>query len=346
MKSNLIGTNDTATMLEAINATPRPRTFLRDRLFGTQQVTFETQHVMLDFIKGKRALAPFVSRYIGGKLVETQAMTTKLYIPPMVAPRGIIRGDQAFGRAAGEVIGGSMSPDERMDQQKAEKLVLHDNLITRREEWMCAKLLGTGVIPIVGEGVKDEIDLGFTNTDTLSGTACWGSTASKPIEDLRGWKATCIKLSGITPDTMVLGEDAADAFLEDTRVQQMLDRQNMNIGKVDIQDLPNGAEYLGTIVGVDVFAYPEWYIDDTTGVETPMIAANAAILFPSVNRAVGSKMLYGAYYDVEDETTYVGARIPRTWTDKPSNQRFMEVVSFPVPQVADADSWLVATVVE
>lgn len=345
MKSNLIGTFDTVAMIGALDATPRPRTFLRDRLFGGRFTSFETQHVAADFKKGKRSMAPFVNRNIGGKLVEAMSWATQLYTPPMVAPRAIFRGDEALGRAYGEVIGGSMSPDERAAAAVARRLDEHDWLITRREEWMLAKMLATGTIVIAGEGVSDEINLNFTNTDTLAGNNVWGGTTSKPVENIRYWKRVVLQQSGVTPDTMVLGADASDAFLEDTHVQALLDKKNAMVGQVNLADLPNGVEYIGNIAGVDIFCYPEWYIDDSTGLETAIIPTDKAILFPSAARNPGAQMLYGAYYDVEDEATYVGSRIPRSWTDKDKNARYIEVVTFPVPFMPDADSWLVATVI-
>jgi hypothetical protein len=346
MKNNLIGTYDTATMLPAINGTTRPKTFLRERLFGGRLTAFETQYVIADFQKGKRALAPFVSRIIGGTLVEKLNMTTSRMEPPMVAPRGVFRGVEAFERMPGEVIGGANSPDERAIAAITAQMALHDDMDTRTEEFMCAQMLANGVMTIKGEGVDTQIDLGFTQTDTLSGASCWDGNSANIRKNIRDWKRIVIQSSGITPDTMLLGSDAADAFLSDETILAQLDKRNAQMGAIDIRDLPNGAQYLGYIEGVDVFGYDEWYIDPVTGVETPMIGADKAIICPSAARNPRAQMLYGAYYDVEDQTTYVGARIPRTWTDKGSNVRFLEVISFPLPFMPDVDAWLTADVLE
>ncbi len=346
METNLIGTYDTATMLPALNATPMPRTAIADRLFGGRFTAFPTKYVLFDIQKGKRAMAPFVSRYMGGKLVEKLAMSTPRYEPPMVGSKTIFHGDEAFERMPGEIIGGDMSPEDRMSAAVAGQLGLLDGMTARRIEWMCAQMLATGSIVIAGEGVSDTIDLGFTNTDTLSGTSCWGGTESDIVGNIREWKRAIVKASGITPDTMYLGENAATAFLADSNVQALLDVRNIGVGAINLQDLPNGTEYLGRIAGVDVFGYDEWYIDDTTAVETPMIPVNSAILCPSAARNPGAEMLFGAFYDVADKVTYQGPRIPRAWADKEKNAEFLELLSFPVPKMPDADSWLVATVVE
>lgn len=343
--SNLIGTFDTAEMLTAINATPRPKRFLRERLFGGRERTFETTYVMAEFMKNKRHMAPFVSRYIAGKAQGKQPFTSSAYTPPRLAPMQVFNGEEAFERGIGEVIGGSSSPEERMALTYAREMTAQDHGLTRREEWMIAKMLGTGKIPIVGEGVKDEIDLTHTLTDTLAGTAVWGGTTSNPINNLRYWKRVIIQKSGLTADTAVLGDDAADALLSDATVREMLDNRNSEYGRMMSQDLPNGAEYLGNLAGIDLFNYPEWYIDDETGLETAMIPAKAAIIFPSASRNPDAQMLYGAWYSVKEGRSYVGSRIPREWVEEGANQRLIQVQAFPLPFVPDVDSWLIAQVV-
>jgi hypothetical protein len=346
LADNLIGTFETGELLEGLNQSLRPRRFLLERVFGGNFRAFETQHVLVDWKKGRRRMAPFINHRIGGKLVERTSWATNIYTPPMIGPRDIYTGEGAMGRAFGEVIGGSMSPTDRDAAAMADALGEHDDLITRRIEWMAAQLLATGVIPIVGDGVEDTIDVGFDHTDTLSGTSCWGESASDIRGDLRRWALSILQRTGILPDTCILGLDAVTAFSKDANLKEELDVRNLMIGSATQQNLPNGAMYLGTIDGIEVFGYPEWYIDDTTGVETAMIPADAAILFPSAGRNPGARIVYGAFYDVEDRTTYVGPRIPRTWTDKGANCRYTEVISRPVPVIPDSDSWLVAKVIE
>lgn len=344
METNLVGTFDTFEMLEAINATPRPRTFFRETCFGGRQHESLTKYVTADFMAHNRALAPFVNRYMGGKLIEKTPFESRRYEPPMVAPRAVFRGDEAFERGFGEVIGGNTDPDSRMAQLTARELNKHDLMVTRREEWMIAQLLTTGVITIVGEGVTDSIDLNHTNQVVLSGTSLWGQADAEPIMNLRDWKRQVIRLSGITPDTMVLGATAAKEFLKDSQVQSLLDNRRMNLGNVNPRDVPSGAIYIGTIEGVDIYEYPEWYIDDATGTEMPLIPDTAAILFPSAARNPGALMVYGAYYDMAKKAVVAGARIPRSWIDEPKNVQFTELVSMPLPVIPHVDSWLIATV--
>lgn len=344
MAQNLIGTFDTADMLEAINATPRPKTFLRVRLFGGRKREFTTEHVTADFMKGKRHLAPFVSRYRAGRLQEKLSFDRSVYTPPRIAPMQAFNGSEAFKLPAGKLVGAPNDPADNMAQFMAREMAQQDDGITRREEWMLAKMLTTGVIPIVGEGVVDEIDLNHDLTETLSGDDQWDSVESNPLNDIRRFKKAVAKSTGLTPDTAILGEDVANALLDHEGLRVKLDTWNATYGALTSQDLPNGVEYLGRLSGVDLFTYDEWYVDDTTGLETPMIPDNQLIMFPSAERNPGAQMLYGAYYDIEDGTTYVGERIPRQWTEKGPNQLFVQVQAYPIPFIPDVDSWIRVTV--
>jgi len=340
-----IGTFDTAEMLEAINRTPRPRKFLRERLFGGRVRTFISQYVLADFMKGKRHITPFVSRYVQGVLQEKLPFDRRTYTPPRLAPMTAWSGDEAIDELApGEVIGALMDPEARLAQRITLELNQQDNGMTRREEWMLAKLLSTGVIPIVGQGVSDEIDLNHTLTDTLLADARWGQADADIIGNIREWKTEVIKSSGLTPDTLVLGQDASAALMKDDTIIQIMRAVNIQYGQMIQENLPNGAEYLGHLVGVDVFAYPEWYIDDDTQDLAPMIATDAAILFPSASRNPEAKMLYGSWYNVKEQRTYVGERIPRKWVEEGPNVEYVQLQAFPLPFVPDADSWLTAVV--
>ncbi len=75
-----------------------------------------------------------------------------------------------------------------------------------------------------------------------------------------------------------------------------------------------------------------------------MIPDTEAVLCCSAQANPAQKMVFGAHYEVSDQTTYVSDLIPRVWVDKGSNTRFMEVVSYPVPIIPDADSWKDVTV--
>lgn len=75
----------TYELLVAVERMFRPTTLFRDTFFN-REVTFASEAVLMDYRKGSRKMAPFVSRNGGSVNVDRTGFTTKQYIPPMMAP--------------------------------------------------------------------------------------------------------------------------------------------------------------------------------------------------------------------------------------------------------------------
>ena len=161
---------DPRTMGRLVSRMPPVRTFFRDTFFRHTE-TFATKSVDVDFKKGNRALAPFVHPKMPGKTVPNRGYTTKTYTPPMMLPQKVTTVDDLLSRMAGENPYSGKTPADRAVEKLARDFSELDEMITRREEWMCAQALYTGVIPIVGEGIKEEINFNFTNTETITEAA-------------------------------------------------------------------------------------------------------------------------------------------------------------------------------
>ena len=68
-----------------------------------------------------------------------------------------------MARSPGESLYSGKTPAERAVEKIADDFKELQEKIVRREEWMCAQAIFTGKIPIVGEGINEEIDFNFTN---------------------------------------------------------------------------------------------------------------------------------------------------------------------------------------
>lgn len=333
---------ETRTMLKAVEEMKPAKTFLRDTFFGDTE-TFETEHVDIDIIKGKRKVAPFVAPVVAGKVVENQGYTTKSYKAPLVKPKKITNAEQLLKRNPGESIYSSKSPDERAAEKLGKDLVELDDMITRREEVMCAQALFEGKITVKGDGYDDEINFNLTNTETLTNSDRWtDTTGSDPYEDLKEWRLEIMKASGMTPDICVMASDVVSDFINHPKIQKLLDIRKVEIGKIEPQQLPNGATYIGTLasLGLDIYSYDEWYYDEATEADKPMVPAGTVLI--GSTRAQ-FKRLYGAIVDAE-EGTFVGERFPRSWTQKDPSARFIEMQSRTLPVPAQIDSIYVAKV--
>lgn len=333
---------DTRTMIEMLAAMKPARTFLKETFFGGDPVTFDTEYVDIDIIKGKRRMAPFVSPNVGSKTIERQGYQTNTYKPVLVAPDTITTAQDLLKRAPGEYVYGTMSPDERAAQQLGRDMAELDNLITRREEWMCAQALFNGQIHMVGEGVDETVDFGLTHNEVLAAGSRWNEDTSDPLANLRAWRRAIIQDSGVSPDTVVMGSDAIDAFISHAKVKDALDNRRVDLGQINPQALPNGVTYYGFIrdVGVDIYGYDEWYLDDA-GQEQPMVPTKK-VLMGSKNAR--TDFLYGAVVDAA-RGTFALPRVPKSWVQEKPSARFIQIASRPMPVPVQIDAFYVAQVV-
>lgn len=339
---------DPRTMLAAVAAMMPVNTFLKDTFFSNEN-TFATETVDVDYYKGRRKMAPFVSPRVAGQVMDRQGFTTKSFKPAMVKPLRIITGDDINKRSMGENIYSAKKPDQRAAELLAQDLMDLDEAITRREEWMVSQVLFTGQVHILGEDVDQVMDFDFTNKQTLSGTDLWTDKEnSDPIADLKQWRLAVLQKSGVTPDRVVMASDVVDAFVNHPAVQKVMDNTRIILGKIEPQTLPNGVTYIGSIssLGLDIYSYDEWYFDEETQTEKPMIPAGSLMLGSTRAR---SSMLYGAVHLVDPNTknfkTFEGSRIPNSWVQENPPARFLQINSRPLPVPHEVDSWYVAKVI-
>jgi len=338
-------------MWEMIRQMLPTKTFLRDTFFP-RVVTFDTESVLVDYSKDKRYMAPFVSEKLGGSNVVMEGFETREFTPVKVAPQTTTNAGHITSRMMGEPLFGGLSPAERAALKIGEDYRKLEDMITRREEWMCSQVLFSGKIPLIGKGVNKEFDFGFDNYIVPDTT--WDDLVnSRPIELLQELEERIHKSSGLNPDIVIMSRDAAKAFTANKDVRELMDNARLVGGVMIPHDLPNGAKYLGRLLNpaVDIYTYDEWFIDDfTTPGETvtkPMIPPGR-ILMGSTQ--IHGSVLYGAVtlLDKATETfvTYEGRRIPDTWTEKNPDQRLIRLSSKPLPVPGYFDGWCVAEVLE
>lgn len=348
--ANEVSIYEPRTMGRVVQKLPPVRTFFRSTFFRNEE-TFVTKNVDVDFKKGSRKVAPFVSRLIGGKIVPNTGYETKTYTPPLVAPEKVTTIDSLLERSPGENMFSGRTPAERAVLKMSEDFVELREQITRREELMCAQAIFTGQIPVIGDGVNEVIDFHFTNKEKITTAAKkWTADSSDPIADLKRWHETVQKTGFTNCDICVMGSDVANAFVNNAKVKDLLDVKNYALAVIQPKQLPNGTTYIGTIheLGLDIYKYNEWYLDDWTNPDAPedkplVPADSLALLSTSANYS----MYYGAITLIDEATgvfrTVEGKYVPDTWAKRKPARRFLSLSSAPLCVPHDVDSWFVAT---
>jgi hypothetical protein len=325
----------------------------------------DREQIDVDTKTGVRRLAPFVNPNVGvGKAMDRIGFQTDTVTPPMVAPKRPLTVSDLQKRLPGENIYSGQTAEERAGMLLGQDLAELDEDITRVEEWMCAQALfnasgAASVIPCVGDdysasfsfardaslihaapGASAANGLGTASpTSTKLTTArCWDqSTADIPVQ-IRQIKRRVAQLTGITIDYAICGAAAADALLKApslTGLTGLLNTLRMDLGQIKPEELGDGVTYIGTFAGtgVDVFAYDEWYVDPTDGVEKPIVSDKLVGFGSSRSYTV---MRYGAVgvtsgLDQQAQLALVaGRRVPESWIQREPAVRFLKVSARPL----------------
>ena len=350
---NTVSIYEPRTMMGVIRKLPPVHTFFRSTFFSREK-TFVTKSVDMDYKKGARKLAPFVSREIGGKVVPNTGYTTETYTPPFIAPDRVTTIDDILDRQPGESLYSGRTPAQRAVIQMSEDFTDLREMILRREEWMCAQAMLTGKIVVLGEGVKDTIDFRFTNLIDISKDAKrkWkGGTVQNKYADLKAWHEKVQKEGFTNCNVCIMASDVVTEFLMDEQIQKLLDVKNYALAVIKPTQKENNVTYIGTIheLGLDLYQYNEWYVDDWTDpanpVELPMVPAGTLMM---ASTHAKYSMYYGAISILNQRTekweTVAGKYVPDTFIKKRPDRRFLSLQSAPVPVPHEVDSWITVKV--
>ena len=263
----------------------------------------------------------------------------------------IAAADQLLTRLPGEDLYSGMTPAQRAAQKLMEEYATLNDATTRREEWMAVQAIMTGSIPVVGEGVNEVIDFGFTNKVTLSGDNKWGGSKADIQGNLGDWVDKVLHGGFANVDMAILGKTAKKHLFNDATIQKMLDNRRMNMGELAPRDLPNGVRYLGRLTdpSLELYSYGEVYYDDWTDPEEPatkpLVPDNQVVLISSRPNYM---LAYGLCTYIDDASqmwvTAQTSRLLRSYVEHHPDRRMVELQTHPLPIPDKVDSWMVATV--
>lgn len=343
----------TRFMGEVLKQMYPPKRFLMDTFFSNQKKV-ETQNIDIDIRKGKRLLASYINPLQEAKFVERIGYETKSIKLPYT--REIMRtgAEDLLNRDIGRhIYDPAGSPAKRAAQQLGEDLAELENRIVRRMEWNAASVLDTGVVNIVGEGVNYSIDFGMNaaghvvNADTM-----WDQVGADPLADLASWIKKIEEDSGLSPTHCIMGSDALDKFLADTKVKGLMDMLKVNIGQIQPDKLGDGVIFVGTLkypgVFIDIYHYSEIYVDGN-GAKQNLVPSKHVWL--ATDKAY-TTTFFGPIYNLRaaNELGVQGGLIsgfnfvPSTWIEDNPSARNLMLESSPLCAMHQCDAFLSATV--
>ena len=333
------------TMVEALRQNPAPRRFFMKTFFSRQR-THTTEAVEIDIQKTKRRMAGYANPINSAKVVEREGFVTKTVKPAYLKEKVPLRVKDLLTRQMGDTMYDPVTPAQRAAALIGEDLRMLDSRFVRREEFMCAEALLTGKINIVGDGVSDVVDFGYEPGEhvvTLSGTSCWNAADGDPMKDMDDWRIILNKRSGLLPNVAIVGGKVYWAVINNPKVKERLDNRRVELGTIKPADLPEGIRYLGTLQPsmLDIYAYDEWYTDPVDGKDKPLVPEDVVLLGSTQARC---EMNYGLIQNLKNPAAV--SRFPSSWIEEDGSAQWLQLESAPLPNLYQADAFLVAHVLQ
>ena len=330
--------NSTNYLMGVQQALNVPGSALLDAFFGTVQ-TEDSEEIHFDVRNAAGKLAPFVSPYVEGKVVQEQGRTTRTFKPAYVKAKTPLDPSRPLKRATGEQFGGSLSAGQREQLQLANTLADQRQMIENRWEWMAAQAIRTGKVTVSGDGYPDvEVDFqrNAAHTVALSGAALWSDAGSAPLTNLQTGATSIAKLAGGNATDVLMDPDAWALFIAHADVKERINFRRTS----DTADVRAGANtergliYKGEIDGFRIWVYQDWYVADG-GTVTPFFPSRTVVLVAAA--ALEGVRAFGAIHD--PEAGYVATPMyPKSWIEKDPARRVVMTQSAPlmVPTRPDA----------
>jgi hypothetical protein len=211
----------TEYLMGVVEDLKRPPRWALDRYFPRVE-TFGTEAVDFDVIDRKRRIAPLVSPLVPAKVMNQAGRVVRSLTPAYTKDKRVFEPGRGFKRAVGEKIGGSLTPQQRVDVAIVGEMEDQLNVLTRRQEVMAMESLRTGKIVLSGDQypavtVDFQRDAALTPTN-LAGAALWSATTSTPLDNLKTWALLGLKKSGVYLTDVVMAIDVYTAFVNHATV--------------------------------------------------------------------------------------------------------------------------------
>jgi hypothetical protein len=289
-----------AELTETVNSLKRIENGLLNAFFPTVR-TSTAEVIAFDIDETKRYLAPFVHPRSPARVKPVRGLRTNTFRPAYIKMITPIDPSRPLTRVMGEALAGTMEPQARLAQIIGEEFGDHVAYIDRRMEMMALSALKDAKITVTGEDYPAveldfgrDVSLNIAN-NTLTGTARWNQSGSKPIVNIRGWNQKLVKASGSRLAHLVMDSNAFDDFISNAEVAKQFNAINIDPGKITINYASGeGLALQGMLGTVAVWTYDTWFIDETDGNQEKLSLEGGHVL--CIGQVDGTQE-YGAIQD-------------------------------------------------
>lgn len=335
---------DTYSLIALVEETAPKASFFRDRYFPTDDASiFSTDHVLVEYRKADRKMAPFVVPRLKSIPIERRGYEVHEVSPAYIGVSRSLSTDDLKQRGFGEALYANSTPAQRAARLLARDLTEMDARITRREEWMaCQTIINNGcvmqeMIDAQTKGGAKEVqyydpDIGDEHLYTVA--TPWNQDGGDFFGDVAAMGRLLSKRGNRAAD-LLMGADVSAAILDLEKVQKLLDKQSgIVIGEIrQTLSAYDGVVYMGTLnfggYLLNLISVDELYVDDDGTEQRMFPATSAAVLAPNVGKFLYAPITQIDYGSTEF-VTHVGTRIPKFYVDQTADIRSLQVACRPL----------------
>lgn len=354
---------DEPQTLIAMTEAARPAAkFLFERYFHTNPDTdiFPTEDILIDYKdKAGRTLAPFVHE--GWKTSDRTGFATDKLSPARIAPKRELSVIDLIKRGYAEQLFSGKTGEQRAHDKTMQDITELMDTVRRRFESMAADLIvnnkytmtyeksdENGSSEQTGDVVVSFIDTEEGNICAYTPEAAW-TESSNIYGDIKAMLRQLDDNGGSTNGTidLLLGSNAADAFLRNKEIREMLDNRRMEMGEIAPQVRAQGATLIGLLnvdgILLNVIEYREAYTD-ASGKLTPFLPADQAVIIPPLC----CRALFAAVTQMEQSDnqfhTYADKIVPKYLGDAKADKLEIMMTSRPALAPVVKGGWVSAKV--
>lgn len=324
---------DTYVLNRVVEERVEDTQFLTD-FFFPEVATSEEETIMFDVTNERQLVTPFVSPLVEGKIIADKGYSTKSFRPAYAKDKRIFDPNKTFRRRAGEKVGGSLKPADRLKAQVAFSIDEQLSMLGRRFEVMAADVLVNGTATITGEAYPTAVvDFGrhADNRETLTGGARWGESGVSPYDYVELKAQAITDKTGITPTDVVMTVDAWNLYKVDPKIEKLLDTNRRELADAAIATgyVPQpraGLVYRGRVGYLRFWTYTGAWTNPETGTTSPILPPFTVLIG---SRGVDGVRHFGAIRDL-DAGIMAQQYFVKSWTVPDPSRRFLLMQSAPL----------------
>lgn len=335
----LIGQCDHQFQTAVINRLKSPAQFGHKAFFSNHQ-TLPTESITLDSVQKNRETVPFILKNADPLMVSGATETYATISGPNIAiARPFTPTEILFGRHAGGPIFIS-SQDEQIseaDRYMARELQIVADLITNTQEVLCWQMLNGAISYAVNDGSVFTLTAPRDSSLVINpGSGNYLDDTSPDVDPhplIHSIKRAMEVLDGFQPTDVVMGSEAADAFLSNVFVKDTLDKfSNAGLGRVTLEEnfREDGVMFLGRLYGLNWWEYSRTV--SIAGVSTDLISKKYGHFI--ANTAGADRVEYFAAIsdmDAFEARNMQTERFSKSWIQKMPSAVMNMTISRPFP---------------